>query len=92
MRVVPKISDGFLYEMQHFDSLGNTFTAKIQELDLEFLNKFLESIGFKVLKVEERKNPLKAFQRNQHLQSLNEDELKSLADQKAHIVYFLEKM
>ena len=78
--------------MQHFDSLGNSFTAKIQELDLEFLNKFLESIGFKVLKVEERKNPLKAFQRNQHLQSLNEDELKSLADQKAHIVYFLEKM
>ena len=92
MRVIPKISDGFLYEMQHFDSLGNSFIANIQRLDLELLNKFLESIGFKVLKVEEYKNLLKAFYKNQHLQSLNEDELKRLADQNAHIVYFLEKM
>ena len=91
MRVAPKISDDFLYEMQHFDSLGNSYKANIHKLDIDSLNKFLKDSGFKILKIEVRKNPLEAFQKNQHLQSLTTKELEQMADQNAHLLYFIQK-
>lgn len=91
MNVKP-IIDGYLYEMQHFDSLGNSFTANILKLDLNKLNIYLRFLGFKILKIEIRKNPLEAFQKNQHLQSLTLEQLEQMADQNAHILYFLEKV
>jgi SAM-dependent methyltransferase len=90
MHVKPRI-EGYLYEMQHFDSLGNSFTANILKLDLNKLDQYLRFLGFNILKIEVRKNPLAAFVKNQHLQQLKPEELEELANQNTHILYFIQK-